>query len=234
MKCHVVVTGASRGIGFAVAHRFAQEGHHLAIVARNAGDLTHAKEQLLSAGAAAVHTVVADLSSPKQIAQSVTTIQSIFGQVHVLVNNAGLFLGGTMMGEPAGQFQHLMNTNVLSAYEMTRGLWTQLQNTPRAHVFNMCSIASITAYAAGGSYSVAKFALMGFSKSLRLEGMTFGIRVSAVLPGATLTDSWAGVDLPKERFMDPKDVAEAIYMAFQINEHTVMEEILLRPMLGDI
>ncbi|NBX63897.1 MAG: SDR family oxidoreductase [Bacteroidetes bacterium] len=234
MKCHVVVTGASRGIGFAVAHRFAQEGHHLAIVARNAGDLTHAKEQLLSAGAAAVHTVVADLSSPEQIAQSVTTIQSIFGQVHVLVNNAGLFLGGTMMGEPAGQFQHLMNTNVLSAYEMTRGLWTQLQNTPRAHVFNMCSIASITAYAAGGSYSVAKFALMGFSKSLRLEGMPFGIRVSAVLPGATLTDSWAGVDLPKERFMDPKDVAEAIFMAFQINEHTVMEEILLRPMLGDI
>lgn len=234
MKCHVVVTGASRGIGFAVAHRFAQEGHHLAIVARNAGDLTLAKEQLLSAGAAAVHTVVADLSSPEQIAQSVTTIQSIFGQVHVLVNNAGLFLGGTMMGEPAGQFQHLMNTNVLSAYEMTRGLWTQLQNTPRAHVFNMCSIASITAYAAGGSYSVAKFALMGFSKSLRLEGMPFGIRVSAVLPGATLTDSWAGVDLPKERFMDPKDVAEAIYMAFQINEHTVMEEILLRPMLGDI
>ncbi len=234
MKCHVVVTGASRGIGFAVAHRFAQEGHHLAIVARNAGDLTLAKERLLSAGAAAVHTVVADLSSPEQIAQSVTTIQSIFGQVHVLVNNAGLFLGGTMMGEPAGQFQHLMNTNVLSAYEMTRGLWTQLQNTPRAHVFNMCSIASITAYAAGGSYSVAKFALMGFSKSLRLEGMPFGIRVSAVLPGATLTDSWAGVDLPKERFMDPKDVAEAIFMAFQINEHTVMEEILLRPMLGDI
>jgi short-subunit dehydrogenase len=234
MKCHVVVTGASRGIGFAVAHRFAQEGHHLAIVARNAGDLTHAKEQLLSAGAAAVHTIVADLSSPEQIAQSISAIQSIFGQVHVLVNNAGLFLGGTMMGEPAGQFQHLMNTNVLSAYEMTRGLWTQLQNTPRAHVFNMCSIASITAYAAGGSYSVAKFALMGFSKSLRLEGMPFGIRVSAVLPGATLTDSWAGVDLPKERFMDPKDVAEAIFMAFQINEHTVMEEILLRPMLGDI
>ncbi len=234
MKCHVVVTGASRGIGFAVAHRFAQEGHHLAIVARNAEDLTHAKERLLSAGAASVHTVVADLSSPEQIAQSVTTIQSIFGQIHVLVNNAGLFLGGTMMGEPAGQFQHLMNTNVLSAYEMARGLWTQLQNTPRAHVFNMCSIASITAYAAGGSYSVAKFALMGFSKSLRLEGMPFGIRVSAVLPGATLTDSWAGVDLPKERFMDPKDVAEAIFMAFQINEHTVMEEILLRPMLGDI
>lgn len=234
MKCHVVVTGASRGIGFAVAHRFAQDGHHLAIVARKSEDLIQAKERLLAAGAASVHAVVADLSNPEDIARSIAQIHSIFKQVHVLVNNAGLFLGGTMMEEPVGQFQHLMNTNVLSAYEMTRGLWTQLQNTPRAHVFNMCSIASITAYAAGGSYSVAKFALMGFSKSLRLEGMPFGIRVSAVLPGATLTDSWAGVDLPKDRFMDPKDVAEAIFMAFQINEHTVMEEVLLRPILGDI
>jgi len=98
----------------------------------------------------------------------------------------------------------------------------------------MCSIASVTAYAAGGSYSVAKFALMGFSKSLRLEGMPHGIRVSAVLPGATLTDSWAGVDLPASRFMDPADVAETIHTAFEINEQTVMEEVLLRPLLGDI
>ena len=234
MKCHVVVTGASRGIGFAVAHRFAQEGHHLAIVARKAGDLAIAKERLMLAGAASVHPIAADLSNPDDILKTVTQIQAVFDQVHILVNNAGLFLGGTMMGEPVGQFQHLMNTNELSAYEMTRGLWSLMQHVPRAHVFNMCSIASVTAYAAGGSYSVAKFALMGFSKSLRLEGMPCGIRVSAVLPGATLTDSWAGVDLPKERFMDPKDVAEAIFMAFQINEHTVMEEVLLRPILGDI
>ncbi|MFM6952743.1 MAG: hypothetical protein ACKOXR_06380 [Bacteroidota bacterium] len=64
--------------------------------------------------------------------------------------------------------------------------------------------------------------------------MPHGIRVSAVLPGASLTDSWAGVDLPPSRFMDPNDVAEAIFTAFSINEHTVMEEVLLRPILGDI
>jgi short-subunit dehydrogenase len=234
MKLQVVVTGASRGIGFAVAHRFAKEGHHLAIVARNAKDLASAQQRLSEAGAASVHTVVADLSVQSDRNQAIDQIKSLFPQVHVLVNNAGLFLGGTMMGEPDGQFAHLLNTNVVSAYEMTRGLWASMQQVPRAHVFNMCSIASITAYAAGGSYSVAKFALMGFSKSLRLEGMPVGIRVSAVLPGATLTDSWAGVDLPKDRFMDPSDVAEAIYAAFTINEHTVMEEVLLRPLLGDI
>lgn len=234
MKCNVVVTGASRGIGFAVAHKFAAEGHHLIIVARNPVDLEKAKGELLKAGATGVTPIAADLSNPQSIAECVTKIRSTFAQIHILVNNAGLFLGGTMMEEPAGQFQHLLNTNVLSAYEMTRGLWESMKMVPRAHVFNMCSIASITAYAAGGSYSVAKFALLGFSKSLRLEGLSCGVRVSAVLPGATLTDSWAGVDLPTARFMDPKDVAEAVYMAYSINEHTVMEEILMRPILGDI
>lgn len=234
MKFNVVVTGASRGIGFAVAKRFAADGHHLVIVARNAVDLESAKEGLLQAGAASVTPLVADLSSTEAISDCVTHIKTRFSEVHVLVNNAGLFLGGTMMEEPSGQFQHLLNTNVISAYEMTRGLWSSMQGVPRAHVFNMCSIASVTAYAAGGSYSVAKFALMGFSKSLRLEGMPHGIRVSAVLPGATLTDSWAGVDLPASRFIDPADVAETIHTAFEINEQTVMEEVLLRPLLGDI
>lgn len=234
MNCNVVVTGASRGIGFAVAKRFALEGHHLLIIARNAGDLDKAKAALEQAGAASVKAIAADLSSPQAIAVCVDQVLSHFAQIHVLVNNAGLFLGGTMMEEETGQFQHLINTNVISAYEMTRGLWSCMKGVHKAHIFNMCSIASITAYAAGGSYSVAKFALMGFSKSLRLEGMPHGIRVSAVLPGATLTDSWAGVDLPPSRFMDPNDVAEAIFTAFSINEHTVMEEVLLRPILGDI
>jgi len=64
--------------------------------------------------------------------------------------------------------------------------------------------------------------------------MPFGIRVSAILPGATLTDSWAGVDLPESRFMKPEDVAEVILQAYQMNERSVMEEILIRPVLGDI
>jgi short-subunit dehydrogenase len=234
MKCNVVVTGASRGIGFAVAKRFATEGHHLAIVARNAQELELAKSKLMDAGASGLLAISADLSKREDIIHCITQIRDAFSEIHVLVNNAGLFLGGTMMEEPEGQFASLLNINVLSAYEMTRGLWPKMKHVSRAHIFNMCSIASITAYAAGGSYSVAKFALMGFSKSLRLEGMPLGIRVTAVLPGATLTDSWAGVDLPPSRFMDANEVAETIHTAFAINENTVMEEVLLRPILGDI
>ena len=152
----------------------------------------------------------------------------------VLVNNAGLFLPGSMMEESNGQFEHLWQVNMSSAYHVTRAVWEKLSNSPRAHVINMCSIASVTAYEAGGTYSLVKHALLGFSKSLRKEGISKGIRVTSVLPGATLTDSWAGVDLPAERFMKPESVANVCYTAFEINQDSVMEEVTIRPILGDL
>jgi short-subunit dehydrogenase len=104
----------------------------------------------------------------------------------------------------------------------------------RGHVFNMCSIASIKAYPNGGSYAISKFALLGFSKVLREELKEFNVRVTAVLPGATRTASWDGVDLPEDRFMRAEDVAETVFSAYSISERSVVEEIIIRPQLGDI
>jgi len=234
MNFTAVVTGASKGIGFSVAKRLAEAGFSLFIVGRDNARLLEAKSQLLLAGAPEVHTFSGDLSQSDVAKRCTAKIFETWSSLTVLVNNAGVFLPGTMMEEEEGQFETLMTTNMNSAYHVTKGLWPLLRLSNRAHVFNMCSIASITAYAAGGSYSVSKFAMLGFSKSLRLEGMPHDIRVTAILPGATLTDSWAGVDLPSTRFIKPEDVANALYSAFVINENTVMEEVLLRPILGDI
>jgi short-subunit dehydrogenase len=234
MNFTAVITGASKGIGFSVAQRLAEAGFSLFIVGRDNNRLAEAKSQLLLSGAPEVHAFSGDLSQSDVAKDCVAAIVNTWGSITVLVNNAGVFLPGTMMEEDEGQFETLMATNMNSAYHITKGLWPLLKLSKRAHVFNMCSIASITAYAAGGSYSVSKFAMLGFSKSLRLEGMPYGVRVTAILPGATLTDSWAGVDLPPSRFMKPEDVANALYLAFLINENTVMEEVVLRPILGDI
>lgn len=234
MNFTAVVTGASKGIGFSVAQRLAEAGFSLFIVGRDNDRLVDAKSQLLLAGAPEVYTFAGDLSNSAVAKQCVSVIANTWESITVLVNNAGVFLPGTMMEEEEGQFETLMTTNMNSAYHITKGLWTLLKKSPRAHVFNMCSIASITAYAAGGSYSVSKFAMLGFSKSLRLEGMPHDIRVTAILPSATLTESWAGVDLPSTRFIQPEDVANTLYSAFLINENTVMEEVVLRPILGDI
>ena len=234
MNFTAVITGASKGIGFSVAQRLAEAGFSLFIVGRDNNRLADAKSQLLLSGAPEVHAFSGDLSQSDVAKDCVAAIVNTWGSITVLVNNAGVFLPGTMMEEDEGQFETLMTTNMNSAYHITKGLWPLLKLSKRAHVFNMCSIASITAYAAGGSYSVSKFAMLGFSKSLRLEGMPYGVRVTAILPGATLTDSWADADLPPSRFVMPEDVANALYSAFLINENTVMEEVVLRPILGDI
>jgi short-subunit dehydrogenase len=234
MNFTAVVTGASKGIGFAVAKRLAEAGFELFIVGRDNDRLLEAKSQLLLAGSPMVHTFAGDLSQSEVAIRCTANICETWSSLTVLVNNAGVFLPGPMMEEEEGQFEKMMTTNMNSAYHTTRGLWSLLKKSQRAHVFNMCSIASITAYAAGGSYSVSKFALLGFSKSLRLEGLPHNIRVTAILPGATLTDSWAGVDLPPSRFMKPEDVAEVLFSAFSSNQNTVMEEVVIRPILGDI
>src|SRR5690349_20420076 len=98
----------------------------------------------------------------------------------------------------------------------------------------MCSIASFKAYANGGSYAISKFAMLGFSKGLREELTPFNIRVTAVMPGATKTASWEGTDLPDSRFMKVEDVADSVYAAYALSKRSVVEEIVIRPQLGDI
>jgi short-subunit dehydrogenase len=104
----------------------------------------------------------------------------------------------------------------------------------KGHIFMICSTASIMAYPNGGSYCVSKFALYGMTKVFREELKPHGIKVTAVLPGATLTDSWSETDLPKERFMQAQDVAESIWSAYHLSPSAVIEELLMRPQLGDI
>jgi short-subunit dehydrogenase len=109
-----------------------------------------------------------------------------------------------------------------------------MQAAGNGHIFNMCSVAGLKAYPGGGAYSVSKFALEGFTQNLRLELMTQGIKVTAIQAGATMSDSWAGSDIPAERMMRADDVATAIWSAYQLSPQSVVESILLRPQLGDL
>ena len=229
-----VITGASRGIGYAIAKKFASQGFHLFIGGTQKTKLKEIADQFEQEFGVKCAFFAADLSQESNCVEFANAVLEEFAEIHVLVNNAGQFLGGKMMEEDFQQLRTMMDLNLFSAYHITKKLWNKFAKNAKSHIFNMCSIASFTAYPAGGSYSITKFALHGFTKSLRLEAMEKGIAVSSVMPGATLTDSWAGVDLPTERFMKSDDVAEMIFTAWKVNETTVMEEIVLRPFLGDI
>jgi short-subunit dehydrogenase len=179
--------------------------------------------------------VVADLSTSNNCIQFIDYVKkTTSNQVDVLVNNVGVFIQGQISDEPSDTLEKLWSINVNSAYQITKGLIDGMKNKKSGHVFFMCSTASIMPYINGGSYCITKYALLGMSKVLREEMKSFGVRVTSILPGATLTDSWAGVDLPKERFIEAKDVARCVLTAYELSNQTVIEELLVRPQLGDI
>jgi len=230
----VVVTGATKGIGRAVAGRFAQAGFDIVACARNEKDLAQFKTTFEKDFKVNVFVKATDTSNKKQVADFTQFILQLHRPIDVLVNNAGYFIPGETMTEEDGTLESLIESNVYSAYHVTRGLIAAMKEKKSGHIFNMCSVASIKAYPNGGSYAISKFALLGFTKVLREELKPFNIRVTAVMPGATKTPSWDGVDLPDERFMKPEDVAEVIYNAYIISERSVVEEVIIRPQLGDI
>lgn len=223
------ITGGSRGIGLAIAKRFHDEGAHVTICARGEEALEDARDAMPGLRAHAC-----DMAKRADVERFADTVLAETGTPDVLVNNAGAFLPGGIGSEAEGTFDAMIAVNVASAYHLTRALLPGMIARGSGTILNICSTASITPYPNGGSYGIAKHALHGFSRTLREELKHHGIRVVALLPGATLTDSWAGAGLPASRFMPAEDVAEAAFMAWRMSPRTVVEDILMRPMLGDI
>jgi len=231
----LIVTGGSKGIGKATLWKFARQGFDVITCARNKKDLQALQSEFEAAfPRQRMLWQSADLSEKEHVQQFAEFINWLNRPIDVLVNNTGYFAPGQIHNEPDGALESQIAANLYSAYHLTRALLPNMLRHNEGHIFNMCSIASIMAYPNGGSYSISKFALYGMTKVLREELKDKGIRVTAVLPGATLTASWEGTSLPPDRFMKPEDVAEAIYTANAISKNTVIEDLLLRPQLGDI
>lgn len=223
-----LITGASAGIGKAITKLFIDKGFIVIAVARNITKLAKLKSEVSEP--TNCHTYSCDVSEPREIKKVFAEILEEHPVIDMLVNNAGVFIPGAISQEKEGIYEQTMKTNIDSAYHISRYCLNYMPNG--SYIFNMCSTASKVGYPDGGSYCISKFALLGLTKALRLE-LEGKIAVSAVMPGATLTNSWAGTTEPKSRFMRPEDVALSIWAAWQIRAHTVMEEILLRPHLGD-
>lgn len=232
---NVVITGASRGIGKTIASVFAANGHHLYISARNEKLLNATKDALaIQYPSSNIQSKAFDLSIKGNAKKLGSWILESCTCVDILVNNAGSYLPGFVYNEAEGVLEEMIQTNLYSAYHLTRVLLPLMIEQKSGHIFNICSIASLQAYPNGGGYSISKFALAGFSKNLREEMKPYGIKVTAVYPGAVLTDSWAGFDNTMNRIMESDDVAKMIYASYQLSYGACVEEIILRPQLGDL
>jgi short-subunit dehydrogenase len=231
----LIITGGTKGIGKAVITTFMANGFDVITCARNEQDLLGLQAEMqLKFPTSRLLYQAADLSIREEVNIFANYILEHTSSVDVLVNNTGVFIPGQVHNETEGTLEKTMETNLYSAYHLTRALLPSMMARASGHIFTICSTASITAYSNGGSYCISKFALLGMTKVLREEMKPHGVRVTAVLPGATLTNSWSGTDLPEERFIDPLDVSESIYGAYNLSKRAVIEEILIRPLLGDL
>jgi short-subunit dehydrogenase len=232
---NIVITGASKGFGKAFAEQFAAQGHNLFICSRSETALYKTVEDLMKYYPdITVKANAFDLSIKEQAKAFGNWVLSFNMPIDILINNAGLFDPGSVHNEPEGTLEHMLDVNLFSAYHVTRAIIPQMIKQKSGHIFNMCSIASLHAYNNGGAYSISKYALAGFSRNLREEMKPYGIKVTAVYPGAAFTDSWAGSGVDPKRIMEAKDIAIMVYAASQLSPQACVEDIILRPQLGDL
>jgi len=231
-----VITGGTKGIGKALVHEFVSQGFTIITCSRHNKDILNLikESEEINNGEKRVLGIQADLELKEECEKFIQFVLGKTDRLDLLINNAGVFVPGKVTTEAAGVFEKTIQTNLVSPYYITRGLFALMGKNTTGHIFNMCSVASIRSYDNGGSYSISKFGLLGFTKALREELKHKNIKVTAVLPGATFTPSWEGSGLDESRFMKVSDVAKTISSAFNLSENAVVEEILIRPQSGDI
>jgi|SRR5450432_356842 len=231
----IVITGASRGLGFSMAEAFAKEGHDLYLTSLSEVKLYHALESLMSRFPdQQIKAKPFQLGSEKGAKEFGKWVLEQTGEVDILINNAGSFEPGQVMNEPEGQLEKMLNINLLSAYHLTRSLLPAMVKRKAGHIFNISSIAGLVAYKNGGSYSISKFALSGFSKNLREELKPHLIKVTCIYPGAIYTDSWSGSGVSPDRIMKTSDIADTIVQISKLSPQAVVEELVIRPLAGDL
>lgn len=224
-----VITGATKGIGRAIAIKLWKEGYHLALVARGLEELKALRDELFLTGRTVLVYAV-DCANKDAVYQFLDNVENDFGFADVLVNNVGAFLPGSMLDEADEAFEKQQALNVNAAYYMSKFFGKKMRIAQRGHIFNICSVASKAPVENGGSYSVTKAAMLSLNNVLRQELAPHNVKVTAFLPGSTKTSSWEGTTIPDEKFVQPEDIAETLFTILNLSKGVNVDEVLITPL----
>ncbi len=226
---NAVITGASKGIGKAIALKLAQHGYNLAICARNEHDLSALAAELKVFGTRII-AIAVDCSNKEQVVSFYDRVIAEMNHVDVLVNNVGVFLTGNILDEEDDIFESQQLLNVNTAYYLSKNFGKMMRKAKTGHIFNICSIASIRVVEDAGSYTVTKTAMLSLNNVFRAALAEYNVKVTAILPGATLTASWEGTTIPHETFVQPEDVAKSLYAILNLSSGVNVDELVLTPL----
>lgn len=224
-----IVTGASHGIGRAIAHRLARMGATVVLAARTAPRLEELKREIAGEGGRAL-AVPTDLRRPEQIEQLIQTTLDQLGRIDILVNNAGVGVFGRPLHETSMEdWDAIMDTNLRAVYVAMRAVAPHLIERRTGSIINISSLASHNPVPNGAAYAASKWALNGLSISAAEELRVHGIRVSLVCPGSVETNLVPGQSKNRSRMLQGEDIAHVVAMLVTQSPQSFASEVLIRP-----
>lgn len=213
-----IVTGASKGIGKAITHLFAEKGARVYALSREIQEMSFPEN---------VIPTPCDLTNGKQVSSAIEQIIKEAGTIDILINNAGVGHFAPIHELKESQWDEMMNVNVKGAFLCTKYVVPQLLAKEKGHIINISSVAGIEGFPRGTGYSASKFGLMGLTDSLMKELKPHGIKVSVICPGSVQT--YFGDTDPKEYALLPEDVAYMAYQMAAAPERVIMNQVVMRP-----
>ncbi len=230
-----LITGATKGIGRAIALAFAKQGLNVAICSRNEQDLLQLKQELEQINPQIrVVAGMADCTVKQQLLGFAAQAEMELGFIKVLVNNVGSYEPRAILDDDADTLILQLHTNLIPAYELYRYFGKTMLAARSGHIFNICSVAAIEPVVNAGSYTVTKAAQLSLTQVMRLETQAYGIKVTAVLPGSTFTASWQASQLDKSKFVQPEDVASAVINCYLMSAGANVDELVIKPVSGQL
>ncbi len=234
-----LITGASSGIGAAIARDLGSRGYYLALAARRKDALETVARDIRTSGGGAV-PLVCDVTKPESIAACVAHTREEFGRIDVLVNNAGVMHNGKIAGADVSEWRAMIDVNLTGLMLMTHAVLPHMQAAGSGHIINISSVAGKIITVGNGVYNVTKWGVNVFSEALRKEVYVDNIKVTVVCPGVVDTELLDKIANPEARAnfkafaagLDPltaDDVAGAVAYALTAPSYVSINEVVLRP-----
>lgn len=232
---NAIVTGATKGMGRAIAFHLAANNYNIAFCSRDVEQINDLiKELNRDYPVLRFFGMKADLGRPEDVKHFAEFANEKLSFVDVLINNAGLYIPAELLKEDENCLERHMQVNVFAPHYLSKFFAIKMSAEGRGHIINICSVASLEPVLSAGSYSISKSALLALTKTLREELRPVGIKVTAILPGSTLTNSWSETSLPSEWFISVDDIAKTVINCLQISLGANIDEVIIRPIKENV
>jgi len=225
-----VVTGGTRGIGRAIAERLLREGASVAFCGRSTESVARAAAEMAKTTGGAVLGETADISKTEEVVRFFQKVDSRFGGLHMLINNAGLGIFRRVAELSVDEWRQMIDLNLSGVFYCCREALQRFNNADGGYIINISSLAGKNAFSGGAGYNASKFGLNGFSEALMMDHRYDNVGVTYIMPGSVDTKFSSGAPGSDDWKIAPADVAEVVMGLLRMPKRTLVSRVEMRPL----